>query len=102
MNKRYFLLKVISERALSAEQFGSALMSSVRKYFGEVGLARIDPKLLRFDATHSEAVIACNKEAAENLQAAIALISDIPETRIAAITMRVSGTIKGLRRKQRF
>jgi RNase P/RNase MRP subunit POP5 len=36
------------------------------------------------------------------LQAAIGLISDTPEAAITAITMRVSGTIKSLRRRQRF
>jgi RNase P/RNase MRP subunit POP5 len=102
MSKRYFLVKAISERRLSSEGFELALVGSVRRLFGEFGLARIAPKVIRFDATNSEAVIACNKEGAEDLQAAISLISGNAETTIAAITLRASGTIKGLRRKQRF
>lgn len=102
MSKRYFLVKVISEDPLSGERFEVALVSSVRRLFGEFGLARIHPKVVRFDATDSEAIIACNKEGSEDLQAAIGLISDTSETTITAMTMHVSGTIKGLRRKQRF
>jgi RNase P/RNase MRP subunit POP5 len=102
MSKRYFLVRVICERPLSGERFEGALVSSVRRLFGEFGLARIGPKVMRFEATDSEAVIACNKEGAEDLQAAIGLISHHAETTITAITMRVSGTIKGLGRKQRF
>jgi RNase P/RNase MRP subunit POP5 len=86
----------------SAEQFSEALLNSVRRYFGEVGLARIDLRMIRYDPAKMLAIIACKKEGLENLQAALGLIPDTPDLAITAITMRVSGTIKGLRRKQRF
>ena len=102
MTKRYFLVKTTSERSLSGEQLEIALTSSVRRLFGEFGLARIHPKVIRFDETRFEAVIASNKEGAEDLQAALGLISDNSEAKITVMTLRVSGTIKGLRRRQRF
>jgi len=102
MSRRYSLVKVISEPPVSGEQFEAALMNSVRKLFGEFGLARINPRIIRFATADSVAVIACNKEGAEDLQAAIGLISDTDDAKMTAVTMRVSGTIKGLRRKQRF
>jgi RNase P/RNase MRP subunit POP5 len=71
-------------------------MASVRKYFGEVGLSIIDPKLLRFDQTRSEAIVACQKNHETELQAALALMNEIAGSRIAPLTIRVSGTIKGL------
>jgi RNase P/RNase MRP subunit POP5 len=102
MRKRYFLLKAISERPLSSEQFEKALFSSVRRLFGEFGLARIRPRLVRFDANSSEAVIACNNEGVSALQAAVGLISSASDAPVSVLTIRVSGTIKGLRRRQRF
>jgi RNase P/RNase MRP subunit POP5 len=102
MSKRYFLVKVFSEHRLSKEGFELALVGSVRRLFGEFGLARIAPKVMRFDAASSEAVVACSKEGAEDLQAALGLVSGTAESTITAITLRVSGTIKGLRGKQRF
>ncbi len=102
MSKRYFLVKTISETPLSGDQFEIALVASVRRLFGEFGLARIHPKVVRFDETSSEATVACNTEGAEDLQAAIGLISGISETTVTAMTIRVSGTIKGLRKRQGF
>jgi RNase P/RNase MRP subunit POP5 len=102
MTRRYSLVKVISQRPVSGEQFEAALVSSVRRLFGEFGLARINPRIIKFATADSAAVIACNKEGAEDLQTAIGLISDTDDTKIVGITMRISGTIKGLRGKQRF
>jgi RNase P/RNase MRP subunit POP5 len=90
------------ERAISAQLFEAVLIGSIRRLFGDFGLARIDPKVVRFDATRLEAVLACNSDRVEDLQAAIGLISDTPESKMTVLASRVSGTIKGLRRKQRF
>jgi len=102
LSRRYLLVKVICERAVTSQLFETALISSIRRLFGDFGLSRIDPKVIRFDATRLEAVVACNSERAEDLEAAIGLISDTPESKMTVLTSRVSGTIKGLRRKQRF
>lgn len=67
----------------------------MRKHFGDFGLARIDPKLVRFNARKAEAIVACRRNGAEDLEAAMALI---PEA--APITIRMSGTIKGLVKKR--
>ena len=95
-------MKAISKHDLTRDQFELDLMSSVRRLFGEFGLARIAPKVVRFDASRSEAILACNKEGAEDLQAAVGLISGTSETAVIALTVRISGTIKGLKRRQRF
>lgn len=100
MTRRYFLIKVVSKQSITEEQFGRALTDSIRRYFGEIGLSRIDPKLVRFDSQESKAVVACRKEAATELQATIALISDMAEAPVAPLTLRISGTIKGLRSKK--
>jgi RNase P/RNase MRP subunit POP5 len=91
----------VCERPVTAQLFEAALISSIRRLFGDFGLARIDPRVIRFDATRLEAVVACNNDRADDLEAAVALISDT-ESRMTVLVSRVSGTIKGLRRKQRF
>ena len=105
MTRRYFLIKLLSDQPLSSEQFGSALTGAVQRYFGELGLSRIEPKLIRFDPQESEAVVACKKEGAGEFEAAIALMSNLSGSSITPLTIRASGTIKSLRkktRKQRF
>ena len=96
MSKRYLLVKVVSENPLSREQFGNAVIDSVRRNFGEIGLSRIDPKLVRFDLDRSRAIVACRKGGETELQAAMALISDVSGTSFVALVLRVSGTIKAL------
>ena len=100
MSKRYILVKVISEKPVSKDQFGSAVIDSVRRNFGEIGLSRIDPKVVRYDGTISRAIVACRASAATELQAAVALISEASGTPIAPMVVGVSGTIKALRKRR--
>jgi RNase P/RNase MRP subunit POP5 len=99
VTRRYFLVKIVPQQPVSEEQFGRALTDSVRRYFGEIGLCRIDPRLIRFDEKESRAVVSCRKEGAGEMEAAIGLISDVSGLAIAPITMKMSGTIKGLGRR---
>ena len=96
--RRYLLIRIYSENltAISGEQFIDALLSSVRKYFGEIGVSAISPKLLRFDPHRFEAIVACQKSQEKELQAAVALIREIAGSSTAALTVRISGTIKSL------
>ena len=98
MGRRYLLIKVVCETSLSDEQLLEALTNSVRKYFGEIGLARIDPRLIRFDHNRSTAIVSCSDGGLAQLESAVALISQYLEIPLAPLVLRVSGTIKGLRK----
>lgn len=100
MSKRYLLVKVVSERPVSKEQFGGAVIDSVRRNFGEIGLSRIDPKVVRYDGTRSRAIVACRASAATELQAAVALISEATGMPIIPLVVGVSGTIKALGKRR--
>lgn len=102
MSKRYLLVKIVADKPLSREQFGNAVLDSVRRNFGEIGLSRIDPRLVRYDPDRSSAIIACKRERATELQAAVALISEFSGESFIPLVVRVSGTIKALgKRKSR-
>jgi RNase P/RNase MRP subunit POP5 len=77
-----------------------ALMGSVRKYFGEFGASKIEPRMLRFDPHKAEVIIACHKDREKELQAAVALITDIANLPVAALTLQISGTIRSLSTRQ--
>lgn len=100
MVRRYVLVKVLSDNRMSADQFNEVLTQSVRKSFGEIGYVGVNPKLIRFDADRSEAIVACEREKVTELQTALALTTDSFGAKIALVTLRVSGTIKGLRRRK--
>lgn len=96
------MVKVIAEKPLTREQFGNAVIESVRRNFGEFGLSRIDPRLVRYDSTRSSAIVACKQGGATELQAAVALISESSGERIVPLVLRVSGTIRSVgKRKSR-
>ena len=101
--KRYFLVRVCGkgEVTITGEQFLVALIASVRKYFGEIGLSTIDPRLIRFNPQTRTATVACEKEHEEELQAATALVKEINTTPVALLTVSTSGTIKGLSKRSR-
>jgi RNase P/RNase MRP subunit POP5 len=96
VSKRYLLVKVISERPISKEEFASAVVDSVRKNFGEIGLSSIDPKVIRYDGTRSKVILGCNSSAAAELQAAVALMFEASGAPILPLVVGVSGTIKAL------
>jgi len=99
MSRRYLLVKVCSTVSVTEEQFAQALSASILKYFGEVGLSRIDPKLIRFDSHGSKAVLAYAKNHVDEIQVALALIAHIGDSEASTLPLRVSGTIKGLGKK---
>ena len=96
MSRRYLLIKVCSTAAVTGEHFTQALTASILKYFGEVGLSRINPKLIRFDSDESKAIVAYAKDHAGEMQAALALICQIGDSEVSTLPLKASGTIKGL------
>ena len=98
MTRRYMLVKAVYEHKLTDQQFHEALDCSIRKHFGELGFARIDPKIVQFNTDTSTGIVSCDREAAPELESAIALISRHAEIPISVLVLRVSGTIKAIRR----
>ena len=99
MTRRYFRIRIFSSQPVAGEQFALTLTASLQRYFGEVGLSKVNPKLIKFDAKKSEAIVAGQKGYEDQLQAALALINRIGGAEAAPLTLRLSGTIKGLRRR---
>ena len=81
---------------MTEEQFAKATTASILTYFGEIGLSRIAPKLIRFDSRRSSAVLGFAKDYVVEMQAALALIGQIGETDASILPLRMSGTIKGV------
>ena len=96
MTRRYLLIKICSPASVTEEQFSQAMAASIMRYFGEVGLSRIAPKLIRFNSHESSAVVACAKDHANEMQAALAFIRQVGESEALMLPLKTSGTIKGL------
>jgi RNase P/RNase MRP subunit POP5 len=92
------LVKLVCERKLTDQQFHDALDYSVRRYFGELGFSRIDPKVVRFDEDSSTGIVSCERPSASELESALALITKHAQIPMTALVLRASGTIKGVRK----
>jgi len=95
MPKRYVLVKIGCDRKLTREQFQEIMDFATRQYFGELGLSHIDPRLVKFDAESSTAILSCERSAASELEAALTLVTSYAATPMSLLVLRVSGTIKG-------
>jgi RNase P/RNase MRP subunit POP5 len=97
MSKRYLLIRLCSKHPVTREQFAEALTSGILKHFGDVGLSRIEPKLILFDPDDSKVVVAYAKNYAIEMHAALAFISEIGGSEASALSLKASGTIKSLK-----
>lgn len=93
------LVKLVCERKWTDQQFHDALDYSVRKYFGELGFSRIDPKIVKFDTDSSTGIVSCERRGASELQSAMALITNHAQVPITVLVLGVSGTIRGIRKR---
>jgi RNase P/RNase MRP subunit POP5 len=101
MARRYMFVKVVCDRKLTNEQFHDALNNSTRRYFGEVGFSRIDPRIIKFDSDSSTAILSCERTATSEFESALALITECAETPMSLLVLRVSGTVKGAARHRK-
>ncbi len=96
MSKRYFTVRVIFEKQLTEQRLIEAMATSISKHFGEVGMASINLRLIRYDPERAEAVVACEKPTTNQLLTALAFVREIDGVPISLLVIRISGTIKSL------
>ena len=99
--RRYVLVKAVCQSELMEQQFREALEQSVRTCFGELGSSRMDPKIIRFDVASSTGIVSCEQNAVKELETALALVTEYSRTDLTLLALRVSGTIRGIRKGAR-
>jgi RNase P/RNase MRP subunit POP5 len=65
--------------------------------FGKFGIAEMKLRIIGFDSANDKVVLRCSLETVEKLRAALATISLANQRPAAAMVVRSSGTIEGLR-----
>ena len=102
--RRYALVKAICQSELTEQQFREVIEQSLRTCFGELGLCSIDPKIIRFDVASSAGIVSCEQNAVNELETALSLVTEYSRADLTLLTLRVSGTIRGIRKgaKQSF
>jgi ribonuclease P/MRP protein subunit POP5 len=99
MRKRYLAFKVVSEQPVSKGNVADAVWNAVLQLFGEYGASQANLALIEYDQEKSWGIIRCSHRAVEMVRASIASVTEINEKPVAIHVLRVSGTLKALRRK---
>ena len=96
MSKRYFLLRAIFDKQLTEQHLIEAVATSITKHFGEIGMASMNLRLVRYDPKEGDAVVVCEKATTNQLLTALTFVREIDGAPISLLVVRTSGTIKGL------
>jgi len=99
MRKRYLAFKIVSEQPVNKRDVADAVWNAVLQLFGEYGASQTNLALIEYDQEKSWGIIRCSHRAVEMVRASIASVTEINEKPVAIHVLRVSGTLKALKRK---
>lgn len=99
IRRRYLALKVESDRPFEDADIRQAVWSAVQRLFGEYGASQTGLFLVEYDKLRNLAVLRCSHTALPMVRASIASVTEIQNHTVAIHVLRVSGTLKALRKK---
>lgn len=99
VRRRYLALKLEGEGIFDRNMVSDALWGAVLRLFGEVGVSQAGLYLIEFDAEKMSGILRCSHKALPSVKAAISSVTKIGGRPAAIHVLRVSGTLKALRRK---
>ena len=99
VKKRYLALKVENEEPLSEKDLVGAIWNSVLQLFGEYGASQTNLYLVEFNPKNGYAILRCSHKAVDMVRASVVAITRVSEKPVAIHVMRVSGTLRALRKK---
>jgi len=98
LRKRYLALKVESQDPLSERDLIRAIWDSILHLFGEYGASQTNLYLVEFTPKNGYAILRCSHKAVDMVRASVVAITRINEKPVAVHVMRVSGTLRALRK----
>lgn len=94
--KRYLLFGVISPIKFSAEEVKSAVEEGVRRFLGELGLAKAGAMFIseRWDSNKQRGLLKISHNMVDEVIAALILIKSIKNREVIFRSVKVTGTVK--------
>lgn len=99
LKRRYLAVQVESEGSFSRKDFMDAVWKALLQLFGEYGASKTNLALIEYDVRSKRGILRCSHDAIDMVRAAVSCVSKLDETLIAIHVLRVSGTLKALRKK---
>ena len=102
IRRRYLALHVDSAESFSSSELMTAIWNAVMKLYGECGASQTGLSLITYDLQEKFAVARVGHKAVDPVRASLASITSIAGKPAAVHVLRVSGTIKALRKKAKL
>jgi RNase P/RNase MRP subunit POP5 len=99
VRRRYIAVRTESEQAFSEKELYDSVWSSLVRLFGEFGASQAELSLIEYNPKSSQAIFRCSHKTLELVKVAIVALTEIGNENVAFHILRVSGTLKALRRK---
>lgn len=96
---RYAAFRVLSSTRIGDKDVREVIQRSILELFGVYGLSTIEPKVLEYDEKQGGGIIRCNNLHLPLLRASLASITTIDDKPVSFFVLKVSGTLKALRRE---
>lgn len=100
VRRRYMIVEVLSDAQVSKHEFTKSMFDSLLTLYGEYGASKTELRLLDYDRRKKQALISCLHKAVPTVHSALTSIRDMAGNRAIVRVLRVSGTIKSLKRKR--
>ena len=102
IRRRYLALQLDSTESSNSNELMNALWNAVVKLYGECGASQAGLSLIGYDPQERIAVVRVGHKAVDMVRASLASITSIAGKPAAVHVLRVSGTIKALRKKAKL
>ncbi|MGD8507029.1 MAG: Rpp14/Pop5 family protein [Candidatus Bathyarchaeota archaeon] len=99
MKWRYLAATVEGEESIQGKEVLNAVWKTLTQLFGEYGASQAELTLIRGHTQKDYFVLRCSRKALPMVRASIAAITEIGEKPASVHVLRVSGTLKALRKK---
>lgn len=94
--KRYLVFEIIAEKKFSFPEIREEVESSLKEFFGQMGLAKASPLILKekFNPEQQRFILKINHRWVDELKSALILSKSIKNTPIIIKSIITSGTLK--------
>ncbi len=96
--KRYLIFTLISNTDHSAKDVESALVESMKKIFGDLGLAMSGFKFMFYDEEKNTGIVRCWHKYTDHVRASIMMIKELKGTPAMIYVRKMTGTFKKAKR----
>ncbi|MFQ6086546.1 MAG: Rpp14/Pop5 family protein [Candidatus Bathyarchaeia archaeon] len=99
MKRRYLAVKAESKEPIRGKELLDAVWDALTRLFGEYGASQAEVTFIRDCRQKDCFILRCSLRALPMVRASIASITEINEKPATIHVLRVSGTLKALRKK---